>query len=281
MHLITYEGLATQDIVTCLGRLRVRSIGQGDAIVFWSSLLMSGRMWMAQVRYFSNRYRVILIDPPGHGDSEKLTRGFTFSECAQCVVEVLDELGVEKTHFIGNSWGGMIGGTFAAMYPDRVGAAVLMNCTGSPAGLRQRVEFPLLAGLIRLFGGFRGFTLNAATRAFVGPTVEHEKPNVIAHIHKALKACNVDSIAWAVASVVPSRPNQLSLLAAVRSSVLVIAGKEDRTFAVDETREMARAIPGAKFVMMERTAHLAALESPAEVNRLIDRFLKKVEETSQ
>ena len=58
--------------------------------------------------------------------------------------------------------------------------------------------------------------------------------------------------------------------------MLVIAGKEDRTFAVDETREMAKAIPGAKFVIIERTAHLAALENPSEVNKLIDRFLKKV-----
>lgn len=276
MHPITYEGLASQDIITCLGRLKVRTIGQGETIVFWSSLLMSGRMWMAQVRHFSNRYRVILIDPPGHGDSEQLTRSFAFSECAQSVVEVLDELGVEKAHFVGNSWGGMIGGTFAATYPDRVCAAVLMNCTGSPAGWRQRIEFPLLAGIIKLVGGFRGFTLYAATRAFIGPTVEHEKINVIAHIHKALKACKVDSIAWAVDSVVPRRPDQLSLLAAVRSPVLVIAGKEDRTFAVDETREMAKAIPGAKFVIIERTAHLAALENPSEVNKLIDRFLKKV-----
>ena len=273
---IDYDALPAQDIPTCLGLLRVRSIGQGEAIVFWSSLLMDARMWMAQVRYFSQGYRVVLINPPGHGDSAPLSQPFTFAECARGVTEVLDALGLERCHFVGNSWGGMIGGTFTAMYPNRVGAAVLMNCTGSPAGWRHRLEFPLLATIIRLLGGFRAGMIGVATRAFVGPTTQRQRPEVIAHIHQALKVCNVDSIAWAVDSVVPKRPDQMALLATIRSPVLVVAGKEDRTFAVKETEAMARAIPGAQFVVMERTAHLAALENPDEVNGLIQRFLNRV-----
>ena len=53
-------------------------------------------------------------------------------------------LGIERAHFVGNSWGGMIGGTFAAAYPDRVGSAVLMNCTASAAGARQKLEYGFL-----------------------------------------------------------------------------------------------------------------------------------------
>lgn len=270
-----YENLPFQDIPTCLGRLRVRTAGQGESIVFWSSLLMNGGMWMAQARYFSQRYQVILIDPPGHGESATLTRAFSFEECARCIVEVLDALAVNKAHLVGNSWGGMIGGTFTAMYPNRVGAAVLMNCSGSAAGWRHRIEFPLLAQIIRLFGGFRGGMRSLATRAFVGPTTERERPAVMTHIHQALSSCDINSIAWAVESVVPRRPDQLARLATIRSPVMVIAGAEDRTFAVKETHAMAQVIPGAKWVVMERTAHLAALENPEEVNNLIDGFLSQ------
>ena len=273
MSLIAYEDLPSQDILTCLGRLRIRTTGQGESIVFWSSLLMNGRMWMDQVRYFSAGYQIVLIDPPGHGDSAPLTRNFTFAECARCVVEILDALEIEKCHFVGNSWGGMIGGTFAAMYPSRVGAAVLMNCTASPAGLRHRIEFPLMARAIRLSGGFRGIMKIAATRAFVGPTTERERPEVIAHIHRTLQACDIASIAWAVESVVPKRPDQQKLMSSIGAPVLVVAGSEDRTFHVDETRAMAIAIPGAKFMVIQRTAHLAALENPKEVNILIELFL--------
>ena len=90
MALLDYHELQAQDVPTCLGRLRVRSVGEGPAMVFWSSLLMDARMWMAQARYFSLRYRVVLINPPGHGDSAALSRAFTFAECARCVSEVLD-----------------------------------------------------------------------------------------------------------------------------------------------------------------------------------------------
>lgn len=43
--------------------------------------------WWAQVDHFADRYRVVLIDPPGHGGSQKLTAAFTFEQCAQCVVD--------------------------------------------------------------------------------------------------------------------------------------------------------------------------------------------------
>lgn len=99
--------------------------------MFWPSLLMTGDMWSAQADHFGASHRVILVDPPGHGGSQKLTAPFTFDECARVIVDILDSLGVARTHFVGNSWGGMIGGTFAATYPDRIGRAVLMNCTGS------------------------------------------------------------------------------------------------------------------------------------------------------
>jgi 3-oxoadipate enol-lactonase len=127
-------------IDTVLGSVRVQVRGSGDAMMFWPSLLMTGDMWAAQADHFGTEHRVILVDPPGFGESQKLTAPFTFEDCARCIVDILDGLGVQRTHFVGNSWGGMIGGTFAATYPERIGSAVLMNCTASPAGTRQKIS---------------------------------------------------------------------------------------------------------------------------------------------
>ena len=74
------------------------------------------------------------------------------------------------THFVGNSWGGMIGGTFAATYPDRIGSAVLMNCTASPAGTRQKIEYGLLLRMAKLIGGIRPPLTRSVLKAFLGPT---------------------------------------------------------------------------------------------------------------
>ena len=116
---------------------------------------MTGDMWAAQAEHFADRCRVILVDPPGHGGSQKLTSMFDFADCARCIVDILDALDEKRTHFVGNSWGGMIGGTFAAMHPDRIGRAVLMNCTASAAGARQKLEYAALLSMAKLLGGVR------------------------------------------------------------------------------------------------------------------------------
>ena len=229
------------DIATPLGNLCVRTGGTGLGLLFWPSLLMSGAMWSAQAAYFMDRYQVVLIDPPGHGDSEPLQRHFTFEECALCVTQILDALGLEQTSFVGNSWGGMIGGTFAALYPQRLRAAVLMNCTASAVGLGQKIEYAALIALVRAFGRIPAPLETTAIRAFTGPTTMRDKPDVIARIRAALTQVNGHSAHWAVESVVPHRPDQRELFHTIHCPVLVVAGAEDRTFPVAETRAMADA----------------------------------------
>ncbi len=242
-------------------------------MLFWPSLLMNGTLWSGQAAHFADRFQVILVDPPGHGDSTPLTGSFTFDQCAQVITEILDDLGVDRVHLIGNSWGGMIGGTFAALNADRIGIAVLMNATASPSGLRQKVEYGVLTRSAQLLGGLRGPLVGPVIDAFLGPTAKREKPEVVATVTDLARQVNFRSGRHAVTSVVPRRPDQRELFGRISTPVLVVAGAEDATFPVTETEAMADAIPGARFVVLEQSAHLAALESPAEVNALIDDFL--------
>jgi 3-oxoadipate enol-lactonase len=269
--------LTVQDVRvdTALGEVRVQFDGSGEAILFWPSLLMPGDMWSAQAAHFADRHRVVLIDPPGHGDSERLTAPFTFDECARCVVDILDGLGIDRAHFVGNSWGGMIGGTFAATYPDRIGRAVLMNCTASPAGIGQKVEYGALLRMAGWLGGIRPPLTRSVLKAFLGPTTFRTRPDVVTYVRDTVQADDLESCAWAVRSVVPRRPDQRALLSRVTTPVLVVAGAEDATFSNSETKAMADAIPGAAFVVLDGVAHLAGLEDPHLVNQVVQDFLER------
>lgn len=257
---------------TVLGRIGLRVSGSGPAMLFWPSLLMDGDLWTGQSSYFADRFQVIVVDPPGHGASSPLTRTFTFAECARVVVQILDALSIDRTHMIGNSWGGMIGGTFAATYPTRVGVSILMNATASPAGLRQKVEFAALTRMSQVLGGIRGPLVKPVLGAFLGPTALRDKPAVVATVNESVRRVLISSGRRAVTSVVPRRPDQRELFGRITTPVLVVAGAEDATFPVAETRAMADAIPGSHFVVLDKAAHLAALECPAEVNPLIEEF---------
>ncbi|MBB6571761.1 alpha/beta fold hydrolase [Kribbella sandramycini] len=271
---MTIGGVEDRFVETVLGRIRLRVGGSGPGMLFWPSLLMDGTLWAGQVEHFVDRFRVVLVDPPGHGGSSPLTGPFTFEQCAEVVLTILDELGIEQVHLVGNSWGGMIGGTFAALHPDRIGVAVLMNATASPAGRAQKFEYGVLDRATRIVGGIRGPLVGPVVNAFLGPTAKKEKPEVVATVKQLAQQVKVASGRHAVASVVPRRPDQRELFGRIRTPVLVVAGAEDATFPVAETEVMADSIPGARFVVLEQSAHLAALESPAEVNALIDDFIE-------
>src|SRR6478736_7626855 len=171
-----------RQVDTVLGRVHVRISGTGEAMMFWPSLLMTGDMWAAQADHFGTEHQVILVDPPGFGESQKLTEPFTFEDCARCIVDILDGLGLQRTHFVGNSWGGMVGGTFAATYPDRIGSAVLMNCTASPAGKRQKIEYCFLLRMAGLMGGIRPPLTRSVLKAFLGRTRFPPSPAAVASV---------------------------------------------------------------------------------------------------
>ena len=267
------DQLHERTVDTALGRVRVQVGGSGSPIVFWPSLLMTGDMWHGVADNLVARRQVILVDPPGQGGSQPLTQMFTFAECARCVVDILDGLGIDRAHFVGNSWGGMIGATFAATYPERIGRAVLMNCTAGKASLRQKVQFAILLRMARWQGEIGPSLIRPVLKAFLGPTTFRERPDVVAHVRAAVSDVNIGSASWAVNSVVSARPDQRALLAGISTPVLVVGGVEDVTFPPREAIEMADAIPGSLVRVLDGVAHLAGLEDPTLVSGLVEEFL--------
>lgn len=271
-------------IPTTLGTVHAQVSGTGDPMMLWPSMLTDHSLWDRQVEYFADRYTTIAIDPPGHGRSEPVTRHFDFAECARCYVEILDALGLEWAHLVGNSWGAMIGATITATYPDRVGCAVLMNGTASVAPPLQRVKVMAQARLgwlsARLPAAFelrvsRPLVDRSVLRMFLGPTARRDKPELVERISALVHSHDVRSVGLAGESVVSRRPDQHRLLASITAPVLVLAGREDTTFPVDEVSRMAAAINDSEFVVIENAAHLLAAEMPDEVNALIADFLNR------
>ncbi|MBM7415474.1 MULTISPECIES: alpha/beta fold hydrolase [Nocardiaceae] len=271
-------------IPTTLGKIHATVSGTGDAMVLWPSMLTDHTLWDRQVEYFADRYTTIAIDPPGHGLSEPLTHHFDFAESARCYVEILDWLGIEWAHLVGNSWGAMTGATITARYPDRVGSAVLMNGTASVAPRRQRIKVMAQARLGRLSARLpdvverrvsRPVVDHSVIRMFFGPTALRDQPDLTTRISELVHSHDVRSVGLAGESVVSRRPDQHILLAAITSPVLILAGREDPTFPVDEVSRMAAAIVGSEFVVIDNAAHLVAVEAPDTVNALIDDFLDR------
>lgn len=262
---------------TCLGVIHVTDVGVGPAMVCWPSVLMNGDLWSEQALYFKEKYRVLCIDPPGHGKSEALEARFSLEQCATCLREILDELGIDDCVLLGNSWGGMMSAVFAATHPSRLRGAILINSTASKATLLNKVEMALSTTLLRLQSKPANFVMSRAIGKFAGPTSLRTRPHAIRRMRASIAGQNARSVRWAIASVVSDRKDRHALMARIQCPVLIVAGAEDRVFPVSDSIRMASATPGSRLVVLPDVGHLACAEVPAIVSKVIDDFLSQLD----
>jgi 3-oxoadipate enol-lactonase len=270
--------LDQQKIRTRLGLINVRIGGNSDhpVMVCWPSLMMDGTMWRFQYEHFAPTHCMILIDPPGHGRSDALRRIIDLKECADALVEILDELSVERCILVGNSWGGMLASVFPAYHPERSLAMVAINATASLPTTPESIWATALAGYLSLNAAMPSLIKKVAHGAFAGPTAKASRPEFLTYLDFPLRN-DPKSVAWALRSILIGRRDEHDLLATIQDTpVLVIAGEEDSQFPVHAVRRLADAIPGAKFRVLLHTGHLAARENHDEVNAAIDEFLATV-----
>jgi 3-oxoadipate enol-lactonase len=260
---------------TQLGLVNVRVGGRADGtpLVCWPSLFMDGTMWRYQFEFFAARYRLVLIDSPGHGQSDALRRLIDLKDSADVLVEVLDALAIEKAVVMGNSWGGMLATVAPAYYPERTLAAIAINATASLPTTVESVWATALSSYLSMCSRMPGFTYKLAVHLFTGPTARAARPEFLEFLHYPERD-DPKSVSWALRSILIGRRDEHRLLSTIGDiPVLVIAGEEDSQFPVHAVRKMADAIPHSRFEVITHTGHLAARENPDAVNVLVDDFL--------
>jgi 3-oxoadipate enol-lactonase len=265
-------------ITTALGSINVRIGGREDApaMVFWPSLLMTGSMWRYQYQHYAPTHRVVLVDAPGIGRSTPLTGTITLKQSADCLVEVLDALGIDKCFFVGNSWGSIVAGVFAAQHPERLFGSVAANGTASAASAMDKIKLTPLIALLGLHSTTPRWFVAVTQSSFAGKTAQKNKPDFLDLLRCVLDE-NPRSMALQMRSILLRRDDTHAQLRAIDNvPVLVIAGEEDRQFSVATEQDVARAIRGSRFVVLPGTGHLSALESPELFNKVLDDFLEEI-----
>ena len=99
-------------------------------VVFILFCLGSSAIWFKQIREFQKEYNVLLLDLRGHGNPNQQIKNafkqkYTFSALAQDIIEVLDYLKIEKSHFVGISLGTILIRQLAEMHSERVQSMIL------------------------------------------------------------------------------------------------------------------------------------------------------------
>ena len=119
----------------------------------------------------------------------------TFEECADCLLEILNALRIEKCLFVGNSWGAILAGLFGARHPERLSGAVAANGTAAPATLLERLQMKPLIAFVGMHREVPEWFATVTRKTFEGETAAKTKPAFGEFIRRVLQE-NPQSIAF-------------------------------------------------------------------------------------
>ena len=246
--------------------------GDGPPLVLLHGLGSSCADWGLQLPAFSARYRVIMVDLRGHGRSQVTGgRGFTVAQMAQDVAALLEQLGGTAAHVVGLSLGGCTAQLLAARHPEAVRGLVLCNTFTRlrPEGLRGAAR---LLRRVWLFGTAPMPVVAEYVAAGLFPKPEQQaiKAEAVARLSGNQKRPYLAAMR-AVAGF-----DSRALVGGIRCSTLVLAGDRDQTVPLAAGRALARAIPGARFALMEDSGHATPYDQPEVFNRVVLQFLAGV-----
>ena len=103
--------------------------GEGPPLIMILGLGQDTATWEFQISDFSRHFRIILLDNRDSGKSSSCSETYTTETMARDTLGLMDHLGIERTHLLGTSMGGMIAQQVALIAPERVISLVLASTT--------------------------------------------------------------------------------------------------------------------------------------------------------
>jgi pimeloyl-ACP methyl ester carboxylesterase len=219
-------------------------------------------------------YRAVAWDMPGYGHSAPI-EPYTFKGLAQSCIDLIDALQCEHVVLLGHSMGGMVAQEVVARRPERVSRLIL---SGTSAAFGKRTDGRSADAWAQQFIAQRTAPLDAGQSMaevagrlvpqMVGPGSLPEGLRLAEHCMAGVPAATYRRALDCLVTF-----DRQAALGAIRSPTLLIGGEFDRVAAPAVMKQMAEAIPDARYAELKGIGHLMNLEAPDEFDALVLDFL--------
>jgi pimeloyl-ACP methyl ester carboxylesterase len=284
--------LAATSGVTGAGRLKFRMVktrraqlstieaGTGAPVVALHGLGATKGSFLPTVVGLGARFRVIAIDLPGFGDSDKpIGASYDARFFARAVIDLLDALELDRVHLIGNSLGGRVALETGLLYPERVARlallapalawrrerpwAPLIRLMRPELGLVQLAPRPLVEAIVRALipganDGWAAVGVDEFLRAFLTPAGRAAVYAAARHIY--LEQPHGEEGFW-------------PRLRGLEPDALFVWGRDDRLVPLAFARHVADALPDARHVELD-CGHVPQIELPRQTHAAVGAFLR-------
>ena len=245
-------------------------VGNGSPVVLLHPFPLNHEFWLPVAESLATRYRVVLPDLRGHGDSGIGQGPATMEKHASDIAHVMDDASVGRAPLIGVSIGGYALFEFWRTYRGRVAALGLCNTKAQADGLEARAA-RLQAANDVLDRGTEPFFESMIPKVLSQSTREM-RPDLVDGALRMMGKMSPEDVAQ-VQRGMATRPDSVETLKTINVQTLLITGDEDVATGVNEAELMRRNIPGSRLRVIPKAGHYAAWEQPEEATKLLRQFL--------
>jgi pimeloyl-ACP methyl ester carboxylesterase len=247
--------------------------GVGPPVVLLHPFPANREFWLPVAQMLASRYRLIMPDLRGHGESSLGDGPATMQKHAADISRVMDATGVDSAPLIGVSIGGYSIFEFWRHFRNRVSALVLCNTKAqadTPEARTHRLQVAddvLQRGTEPFFEGM--------AQKLLGETTRRTRPDLVEGALSMMRKMSAEDVAG-VQRGMADRLDSVLTLKTIAVPTLIITGDEDIMTGVSEAELMKQHIAGSQMKVVTKAGHYSPWEQPEEVGKLLRQFLDSV-----
>jgi pimeloyl-ACP methyl ester carboxylesterase len=250
-----------------------RVLGEGSPVVLLHPFPANHEFWLPVAEVLATRYRVILPDLRGHGDSSVGDGPATMEKHAADIARVMDDADIGRAPLVGVSIGGYVLFEFWRRHRGRIAALGLCD-TKAPADSAEARAGRLQAANDVLDRGTEPFFESMIPR-LLGKTTREMRPDLVAGALRMMRKMSPENVAM-VQRGMAERPDSVDTLKTIHVPTLLVTGDEDILTGLNEAELMRQHISGSRLCVIPKAGHYAAWEQPDEAGKLLRQFLDGV-----
>lgn len=266
------------------GKLHYHEAGSGPALLLLHGSGLGVTGWanfQDNLPFFAPHFRTIILDAPGYGKSDPV-EGDPVQVARDAVIALMDGLGIERAHIVGNSYGGIVGGHLAASHPDRVmryvtigGIGFNITSTFPNEGLTRLVEFienPTRENIVAWLESMV-FDKSIITEELIEKRFrEALDPVTMASSKKMYTRTALQFIAESMRGA--GAAQRIEYLGRIKAPTLITWGRDDKVSPLDGALLPMRLIPNAELHVFPNCGHWAMIECKERFETLVLGFLQ-------
>lgn len=265
---------ASTDLSSARVFYEIRGVS-GPRVVLLHPIGFDHHSWEPSLPYFQEGRRLLLVDLPGHGDSDKPAMAdYSLPSLGRRVMQVLDEAQWPDAIFVGNSIGAGVALAATLDAPDRVNGLVLINSVGFRSGLPPigRLERIPLLRLVCSFAPSFAIKAGLGYARSVRSSITSELCERCSHYLRS--SAGRGAFYRTLRQLYdPHLDEMSSRYDAIHCPTLILHGDGDPLISMGHAEKLTAAIPGSKLIRLRGCGHFPQEECPDVTGKLIEQFV--------